>query len=183
MKWTDLTPDQLRHLATELRDTAADLKSDPADYEQITGEIGFDVAAAERCVARRLEREAERRANPIKRAMGRQDRRMIDEHDATVSVDRNRMVRAFFAAVGQRQPAALNLASPQELRLGVDLVAEEFFELLEGVLGPSEHLAMLNNLKKGIWYAERELFRVAGKKSELAEVRERSATAERAGKP
>ena len=49
-------------------------------------------------------------------------------------VDRQSMVRAFFNAVGQRQPR-IGEATEEELRLGLRLVAEEFFELLEAAFG------------------------------------------------
>jgi hypothetical protein len=77
--------------------------------------------------------------------------------------------------------------NPGHYRLGkVELI--DLVELLTFNLGNAvKYLVragkkgdLVEDLKKGIWYAERELFRVAGKKSELAEVRERSATAERA---
>lgn len=44
------------------------------------------------------------------------------------------MVREFFAAVGQRQPG-FGGATEAEVRLGLRLVAEEFFELLDAAYG------------------------------------------------
>lgn len=65
-------------------------------------------------------------------------------------IDRHQAVRDFFLAVGQRQPRVLDLASEAELRLGVGLIAEEFFELLEAVLGPSAELTVLANTTKAM---------------------------------
>lgn len=45
--------------------------------------------------------------------------------------DRRQMVREFFVVAGQRRPERVNEATPEEFRLGVRLVAEEFFELLD----------------------------------------------------
>ena len=58
MKWKDLTPKQLRTLASDMRDTAHD---QGIDREQLQEERGFDSVAALVCVARRLEREADMR--------------------------------------------------------------------------------------------------------------------------
>ncbi len=58
MKWKDLTPDQLRSLARDLRDDAHD---DEFEREFIAEEQGFDAVGAMLAVARKLEREARRR--------------------------------------------------------------------------------------------------------------------------
>lgn len=58
MRWRDLTPDQLRSIASDLHDAAQD---DEVDRAFIRKEKGFDAVAATRVVARRLEREAQRR--------------------------------------------------------------------------------------------------------------------------
>lgn len=58
MKWKDLTPDNLRTLASNLDDTAHDHE---IDRESMLEEQGFDVVAAEESVARFLKREAKRR--------------------------------------------------------------------------------------------------------------------------
>lgn len=53
-----------------------------------------------------------------------------------VNTDRQRMVRAFFEAVEQRQPG-FGGATEAELRLGLRLVAEELFELLDAAYNGS----------------------------------------------
>lgn len=58
MKWRDLTPEQLRAVASDLFDSAHDAA---ADREWLIEERGFDVVAATEAVARRIQREATRR--------------------------------------------------------------------------------------------------------------------------
>jgi hypothetical protein len=62
MKWKDLTPKQLAETASDIRDTASDKR---IDRENLIEEQGFDLVGALECVARRLEREATRRAQRI----------------------------------------------------------------------------------------------------------------------
>jgi len=66
MKWKDLTPDQLRHVATDIADHAHDMKF---EQEIIEEEAGFDVVVAYEALVRRLRREAERRARGPKRGL------------------------------------------------------------------------------------------------------------------
>lgn len=58
VKWVDLTPKQLRHLASAMDDHAHDMG---IDREQLLEEQGFDVVAGYEALARRLRREAARR--------------------------------------------------------------------------------------------------------------------------
>ena len=58
MKWKELTPKQLREIAGNLFDDAHDMG---IDQEQLLEEKGFDVVAATEAVAKRLQREANRR--------------------------------------------------------------------------------------------------------------------------
>lgn len=60
MKWKHLTDEQLSALARELDDLAADMRPDRASIREENE--GFDVYAGMKCVARRLRREARRRA-------------------------------------------------------------------------------------------------------------------------
>lgn len=57
-----MTPKMLRGAADDIRSSASDKR---IDQEQLIEEQGFDVVAALECVARRLERESERRAERI----------------------------------------------------------------------------------------------------------------------
>lgn len=50
------------------------------------------------------------------------------------SVDRRAQVREFFAAVGQAKPERPAVPDEASLRLGLRLIAEEFFELLDAAL-------------------------------------------------
>lgn len=61
MKWRNLTPDQLRETARDIRSSADDKR---IDRENLIEEQGFDVVGALLCVARRLDREAKRRTRP-----------------------------------------------------------------------------------------------------------------------
>lgn len=58
VKWKDLNPAQLRDLATELRDAAHDKK---ADRESLADEMGWDLVGGLLSLARRIDREANRR--------------------------------------------------------------------------------------------------------------------------
>lgn len=58
MFWRKLTSEQLREAVTRIRDDAHDMKPDRADIVENTG---VDLYELYRCVARRLEREADRR--------------------------------------------------------------------------------------------------------------------------
>lgn len=49
--------------------------------------------------------------------------------------DRRQMVREFFVVADQRRPERVNEATEEEFRLGLRLVAEEFFELLAASFG------------------------------------------------
>lgn len=55
-----MTPKMLRGAADDIRSSASDKR---IDQEQLIEEQGFDVVAALECVARRLERESDRRKN------------------------------------------------------------------------------------------------------------------------
>lgn len=77
---------------------------------------------------------------------------LTEEVNAMIEeVDRRRMVREFFAAVGQRQPG-FGGATEAEVRLGLQLVAEEFFELLEALVavGSAESRAMFAGSKGAV---------------------------------
>jgi len=62
MKWKNMTPKMLRGAADDIRSSASDKR---IDQEQLIEEQGFDVVAALECVARRLDREGDRRAKRI----------------------------------------------------------------------------------------------------------------------
>jgi len=66
MKWKDLTPEELRTIATELRDRAGDMLADRASIREENG--GFDLYLGMKCLARRVVREAERRDKALEAA-------------------------------------------------------------------------------------------------------------------
>ena len=58
LKWADMTPKMLRGIASNLHDTAHDHN---IEREEMAEEQGFDVVAAEECIAAFLIEEAKRR--------------------------------------------------------------------------------------------------------------------------
>lgn len=81
IKWKDMTPKQLERVSQDLSDHAHDLG---IDREHMIEETGFDVVAVTECVARRLDREATRRAR--KASLGLMEEVVIGGHGWMVHV-------------------------------------------------------------------------------------------------
>lgn len=75
IKWKDMTSKQLERVSQDLSDHAHDLG---IDREHMIEEVGFDVVEATECVARRLDREATRRAR--KASLGLMEEVVIEGH-------------------------------------------------------------------------------------------------------